>query len=274
MVDHSDTSLGKETAYTDQYDPALLFPISRAKARASGQRDNFFMGVDLWTAYEISWLNPQGIPQVVIGEFWFPCDSQSIVESKSFKLYLNSLIQTQYSDRETVRQLLVADLSRVTGSTVDAVLYDVSEYNGFNPIVEPQGVCLDQQPVIVDMYQPNPDFLCCVVENELPVEECLYSHLLKTNCPVTNQPDWASVYINYKGPAIDRDGLLQYIVSFRQHQDFHEQCVEKIFQDITERCQPSELSVYARYMRRGGLDINPYRSSVNALPAALRQARQ
>jgi len=274
MVDHSDTSLGKETAYTCQYDPALLFPIPRVKARASGQRDNFFMGVDLWTAYEISWLNPQGLPQVVIGEFWFPCDSQSIVESKSFKLYLNSLIQTQYRDRETVRQLLVADLSRVTGSTVEAVLYDVSEYNGFNPIVEPQGVCLDQQPVIVDSYQPNPDFLCCADENDLLVEECLYSHLLKTNCPVTNQPDWASVYINYKGPAIDRDGLLQYIVSFRQHQDFHEQCVEKIFADITERCQPSELSVYARYMRRGGLDINPYRSSVNTVPPALRQVRQ
>ena len=274
MVDHSDTSLGKETDYTDQYNPGLLFPIPRAKARASGQRDIFFMGVDLWTAYEISWLNPQGLPQVVIGEFWFPCDSQSIVESKSFKLYLNSLIQTHYSDREIVRQLLVADLSRVTGSTVDAVLYDVSEYNGFNPIVEPQGVCLDQQSVIVNIYQPNPDFLCCAYGNESLVEECLYSHLLKTNCPVTNQPDWASVYINYKGPAIDRDGLLQYIVSFRQHQDFHEQCVEKIFQDITERCQPSELSVYARYMRRGGLDINPYRSSVNTVPPALRQVRQ
>ena len=274
MVDHSDTSLGKETDYTDQYNPALLFPIPRAKARASGQRDIFFVGVDLWTAYEISWLNPQGLPQVVIGEFLFPCDSQSIVESKSFKLYLNSLIQTQYRDRETIRQLLVADLSRVTGSTVDAVLYDMTEYNGFNPIVEPQGVCLDQQPVMVDIYQPNPDFLCCADENELLVEECLYSHLLKTNCPVTNQPDWASVYINYKGPAIDRDSLLKYIVSFRQHQDFHEQCVEKIFQDITERCQPSELSVYARYMRRGGLDINPYRSSINTVPPALRQVRQ
>lgn len=274
MVDHSDTILGKETAYIDQYEASLLFPIPRSKARVTGDQDASFLGGDLWTAYEISWLNPQGLPQVVIGEFWFRCDSQSIVESKSFKLYLNSLIQTQYSDREALRQVLVADLSRVTGSLVDAVLYDVSEYNGFNPIGEPQGICLDQQKVLIDTYQPKPDFLSSAGVDGSLVEECLYSHLLKTNCPVTNQPDWASVYINYKGPAIDRDGLLQYIVSFRQHQDFHEQCVEKIFKDITARCQPIELSVYARYMRRGGLDINPYRSSVHAIPPALRQVRQ
>ncbi len=277
MVDHSDTGLGKQTVYADQYDASLLFPIARAKAR---QNDGAlaFVGMDLWTAFEISWLNPDGLPQMVIGEFLFPCTSASIVESKSFKLYLNSFIQTQFESRQQVAEILIADLTAAVAAKVEVTLYELGEYNGFNPISEPNGICVDQQAVVIDCYQPDASLLSARVESEAEsaadVSEILYSHLLKTNCPVTDQPDWASVYIEYRGAPIDRAGLLKYIVSFRQHQDFHEQCVEKIFSDIMQRCKPAELSVYARYMRRGGLDINPYRSTQQSMPPSYRQVRQ
>ncbi|MDA8782217.1 NADPH-dependent 7-cyano-7-deazaguanine reductase QueF [bacterium] len=274
MVDHSDTGLGKETVYNDQYDPSLLFPIPRAKARGSVSA-LAFVGVDLWTAFEISWLNHDGLPQLAIGEFIFPCTSESIVESKSFKLYLNSFIQTTFDSRQLVKETLIADLSAAVCAPVELVLYEIAEYNGFNPVSEPNGVCLDQQVVAIDQYQPDPSQLSVDKHvSEAEVSEILYSHLLKTNCPVTDQPDWASVYIEYRGAPINRAGLLKYIVSFRQHQDFHEQCVEKIFSDIVERCKPKELSVYARYMRRGGLDINPYRSTHQSRPPSYRQVRQ
>ena len=277
MVDHSDTGLGKQTVYADQYDASLLFPIARAKAR---QNDGAlaFVGMDLWTAFEISWLNPDGLPQMVIGEFLFPCTSASIVESKSFKLYLNSFIQTQFESRQQVAEILIADLTAAVAAKVEVTLYELGEYNGFHPISEPNGICVDQQAVVIDCYQPDASLLSARVESEAEsaadVSEILYSHLLKTNCPVTDQPDWASVYIEYRGAPIDRAGLLKYIVSFRQHQDFHEQCVEKIFSDIMQRCKPAELSVYARYMRRGGLDINPYRSTQQSMPPSYRQVRQ
>ena len=273
MVDYSDTGLGKDTGYTDQYDASLLYPIPRAKARGVVENgEQPFVGVDLWTAFEISWLNAHGLPQVAIGEFIFPCTSSAIVESKSFKLYLNSLIQTEFDSMQAVQDILVADLSAATDSAVDVVLYELAEYDSFKPISEPHGICIDHQQVAVDTYQPEAAFL--VADNGVSVTETLYSHLLKTNCPVTDQPDWASVYISYTGPAIDRAGLLKYIVSFRQHQDFHEQCVEKIYTDILQRCEPTELSVYARYMRRGGLDINPFRSSAQRVPPNYRQVRQ
>ena len=272
MADYSDTELGRETHYSDQYDASLLCPIPRAKAREDSADATVFIGVDLWTAFEISWLNNDGLPQVVIGEFIFPCTSDAIIESKSFKLYLNSFNQSQYSSMGAVSEIMRADLSAASGSTVDVILYQIAEYNGFKPISEPSGVCLDQRSVTTDVYQPNASFL--QVGQGTDMDETLYSHLLRTNCPVTDQPDWASVYISYKGAPIDRDGLLKYLVSFRQHQDFHEQCVEKIFSDIMARCQPAELSVYARYMRRGGLDINPYRSTVYKMPPAYRQGRQ
>ena len=273
MADYSDTGLGKDTGYSDQYDASLLFPIPRSKARGSDNSGELpFVGVDLWTAFEISWLNLDGLPQLAIGEFLFPCTSSAIVESKSFKLYLNSFIQTQFTSMDQVTEALVADLSGATESDVDVVLYDISAYNGFKPISEPDGFCIDNQSLAIDTYQPEPKFLSA--GNSGSVSETLYSHLLKTNCPVTDQPDWASVYISYSGPAIDRAGLLKYIVSFRQHQDFHEQCVEKIFTDIMQRCAPIELSIYARYMRRGGLDINPFRSTVQSFPPSYRQVRQ
>ena len=273
MVDYSDTQLGQDTLYSDQYDPSLLCPIPRSKARQETKQEALpFMGADLWTAFEISWLNPDGLPQVAIGEFLFPCASDSIIESKSFKLYLNSVIQTQYESKQELQNVLVKDLSAVSGSQVEIVLYELSEYAGFNPISEPEGVCIDRQSVAIDTYQPDTSLLSA--DRTEVVSETLYSHLLKTNCPVTDQPDWASIYIAYQGPKIDREGLLKYIVSYRMHQDFHEQCIEQIFTDLMALCQPSELSVYARYMRRGGLDINPYRSTTFTRPPSIRQVRQ
>ena len=274
MVDHSDTGLGKDTTYADRYDSGLLFPISRSKARASEYHsgDLPFFGTDLWTAFEISWLNEQGIPQAAIGEFSFPCTSDAIVESKSFKLYLNSFNQTQYSSMDAVKALMQVDLSAAAGAYVTVVLYGINDFDGVRPIAESQGTCIDQRAVTIDTYHPDATFL--EVDSTQAVSESLYSHLLRTNCPVTDQPDWASLYITYTGAQIDGDGLLKYIVSFRQHQDFHEQCVEKIFSDIMQRCEPVELSVYARYMRRGGLDINPYRSTLDAAPSVFRQVRQ
>ena len=273
MVDYSETELGKETSYSDQYDATLLQPIARCKARQHSQNGDLpFVGCDVWTAFEVSWLNNAGLPQVAIGEFSFPCTSDSIIESKSFKLYLNSIIQTSFDAKQAVVELLTKDLSAACGALVDVVLYELAEYAGFCAISEPQGTCLDQRPVIIDSYHPDSNLLVANVEHH--VTETLYSHLLKTNCPVTDQPDWASVYITYSGPKVDADGLLKYIVSYRQHQDFHEQCVEQIFNDIMLRCNPSELSVYARYMRRGGLDINPFRSTSRATPPALRHVRQ
>lgn len=274
MVDHSDTGLGKDTAYADQYDAGLLFPIPRSKARAAEYHagDLPFFGTDLWTAFEISWLNEQGVPQAAIGEFSFPCTSEAIIESKSFKLYLNSFNQTQYPSMEAVQEVMQSDVSAASGAVVAVVLYKVGDFNRVRPVEESQGSCIDQRAVTIDTYQPDASFL--QADNRQPVTETLYSHLLRTNCPVTDQPDWASLYISYKGAQIDADGLLKYIVSFRQHQDFHEQCVEKIFSDIMQRCEPAELSVYARYMRRGGLDINPYRSTLNTAPSAFRQVRQ
>ena len=209
---------------------------------------------------------------MAIGEFIFPCTSDAIIESKSFKLYLNSFNQTQYPSMDAVQAVMQADVSAACGAEIEVQLYRVGDYNEIRPVAESEGTCIDQRSVSVDTYQPNAGFL--QADSSALVSETVYSHLLRTNCPVTDQPDWASVYISYKGAQIDADGLLKYIVSFRQHQDFHEQCVEKIFVDIMARCQPQELSVYARYMRRGGLDINPYRSTVNRSPSAFRQVRQ
>jgi 7-cyano-7-deazaguanine reductase len=274
MADYRFTELGKETTYTDQYDASLLCPIPRVKARQldAEAKKLPFKGVDLWTAYELSWLNLDGLPQVAIVEFLIPCDSKAIVESKSFKLYLNSFIQTAFSSMEAVQQQLIKDLSAATGASIEVILYDVCEYHGIQPISEPQGQCIDRQSIKIDSYHPDSSLL--IADADSIVDETLYSHLLKTNCPVTDQPDWASLYIFYKGPKIEQEGLLKYIVSYRQHQDFHEQCVEQIFLDISQRCNPQELSVYARYMRRGGLDINPYRSTHLDRPPLFRQVRQ
>ena len=277
MADYSNTELGKETQYKDQYDPTLLWPIARAEAREQLSSESLgplpaFLGADIWTAFEISWLNSDGLPQVAIAEFIFPCTSPNIIESKSFKLYLNSFNQTKFATTQAVCEVMRADLAAVSGADIDIIFYELAEYNGFKPIAEPEGHCVDQQAVAIDSYSPDASYLR--VNDSRRTDETLYSHLLRTNCPVTDQPDWASVYISYQGSAIDREGLLKYLVSYRQHQDFHEQCVEKIFSDIMQRCKPEHLDVYARYMRRGGLDINPYRSTRYRLPGAHRQVRQ
>ncbi|MEJ2803478.1 NADPH-dependent 7-cyano-7-deazaguanine reductase QueF [Comamonadaceae bacterium PP-2] len=269
------SQLGKTSAYVDRYDAGLLFPIPRlGKRQEIGLPGAIpFMGADLWTAYELSWLNPKGKPQVALAQFTVPCDSPCIVESKSLKLYLNSFNHTRLADAEEVRVRLQQDLSAAAGAGV-AVSLVLPEAFDAQPIHELDGLNLDRLDVECSHYTPEPALLQAT-RNELPVSEVLVSHLLKSNCLVTGQPDWGSVQISYTGPQIDQAGLLQYLVSFRNHNEFHEQCVERIYMDIWRQCKPVKLAVYARYTRRGGLDINPWRSSYpQALPRAVRTARQ
>lgn len=252
-----DTLLGKEVAYPEKYSPELLCPIARQHAReAINPTGTSFHGVDLWTAYELSWLDGKGKPQVRIGYISIPCDSPNLVESKSFKLYLNSLNNCRFAfDAEVVR-CIEGDLSRCVGCAVQVVLQRLDIANSTAAI---SGVCLDGLDIEVDCYQPNPDYLTVLGDAE--VTRTVYTHLLKTNCPVTGQPDWATLWISYQGREIEQTGLLKYLISFRDHCDFHEACVERIFSDIQTKCRPLSLQVYARYTRRGGLDINPFRSS-------------
>lgn len=270
--------LGRQTDYVSVYAPHLLFPIPRAESRALlviGDTLPFF-GVDIWTGYELSWLDALGKPVVAIAEFFIPCTSEFIVESKSFKLYLNSLNQTRFENTAEVEALVTKDLARITNADIRVSVIPLTESIRATlhlaEIVEVKGEMLDDLVVAVDTYHPAPELLSTEVGI---VEECLVSHLLKTNCPVTGQPDWASVVIRYKGNKIQRENLLRYIISFREHQDFHEHCVERIFSDIARVCKPKELTVYARYTRRGGLDINPFRSSnPDEKPELLRLIRQ
>ncbi len=273
--------LGKVATYVDRYDAALLYPLPRAAQRALiGVAERpVFLGADLWTAYELSWLNTRGKPQVALGRFVVPCESTHLVESKSLKLYLNSFNNTVFADIDAVRQTLQKDLSEavwrsgVVQSSVGVQLLSPEQY-AKEKIAEMDGLSLDRLDLDCSHYQPAPELLCAA-SNEAPVTETLYSNLLKSNCLVTGQPDWGSVSISYSGAQIDQAGLLQYIVSFRNHNEFHEHCVERIFMDIWTRCQPTKLTVYARYTRRGGVDINPWRSShAQGLPAQVRTARQ
>ena len=267
--------LGKASSYIDQYDASLLFPIPRADKRAElGVIDTPpFFGADMWTLYELSWLNLRGKPQVALAHVTVPCESPYIVESKSFKLYLNSFNNSRFADAREVRERIRADVSAATGvgigiKTIGPELFDRE------PAREMDGLNLDRLDVECLHFTPAPELLFAEFD-EPPVTERLTSNLLKSNCLVTGQPDWGSVQIAYTGPAINQEGLLQYLVSFRNHNEFHEQCVERIFMDLWTRCKPIKLSVYARYTRRGGLDINPYRCSYPAqLPLNVRNARQ
>ncbi|MGC9422559.1 NADPH-dependent 7-cyano-7-deazaguanine reductase QueF [Vibrio sp.] len=268
-------TLGKKTDYTHRYDPHLLQPVPRRLNREQLKLGESlpFTGCDIWTLYELSWLNKKGLPQVAIGEVMIPATSINLIESKSFKLYLNSLNQTQFSSWQAVQECLSQDLSQCAGEAVSVQLYPLAHYT-HQPIATMQGECIDEQDIIITDYQFNPDTLCHAVSSEI-VEETLHSHLLKSNCLITNQPDWGSIEITYRGPQIHREALLRYIVSFREHNEFHEQCVERIFTDICRYCHPEQLTVLARYTRRGGLDINPFRSTHHAAPAHnLRMARQ
>lgn len=267
--------LGQSVAYASRYDAGLLFPIPRARGRAElGLGEALpFHGVDIWNAYELSWLDTRGKPQVALGEFRVPASSPAIVESKSFKLYLNSFNQERIGDAQALREVLARDLSAAAGAPV-AVAITAPDRFADVALAELQGESIDALELEIDDYgPPNADHLR-LVDDAGEVEESLTSDLLKSNCPVTGQPDWASVRIRYRGRRIDRAGLLRYLVSFREHAGFHEQCVERIHVDLTRRCAPARLEVYARYTRRGGLDINPYRASHPGVPPNPRGARQ
>lgn len=268
--------LGKPTAYRSAYAPALLFPIPRAPKREEiGLHGSLpFFGVDIWNAYEVSWLNMRGKPQVAIATFTVPADSPNIIESKSFKLYLNSYNQTRIGAPAELIDMLQADLSGGFGAPVHVQLTLPDAFCDVR-MGELEGLLLDRLDIEVNAYRPNPALL--TARHETPaVEETLVSHLLKSNCLVTGQPDWGSVQIRYVGAQIDQEGLLQYLIGFRDHDEFHEQCVERIFVDLLRECRPHKLSVYARYTRRGGLDINPWRSNFTTgqRPPNLRNARQ
>ncbi len=264
--------LGKKVAYVQQYAPDLLFAISRKVQRQEINITNTlpFQGVDVWNAYELSWLNEQGKPIVAMAEFTLPCESTHLIESKSLKLYLNSFSDTIFINLAEVEETLHRDLSQAAGAAVKVKVLMLDQYQP--PAIEKfTGQCLDDLNIVCNQYQVDPEFLR-VEQHE--VEEVLYSHLLRSNCLVTGQPDIGSVCISYAGKKIDHEGLLKYIVSFRHHQGFHEQCVEMIFVDIMQRCQPKHLTVQACYLRRGGIDINPYRTTGHDLPGNIRLLRQ
>jgi 7-cyano-7-deazaguanine reductase len=269
------STLGKTVSYGGQYDASVLYPIPRAdKRREIGIAEPLpFSGVDIWNAYEFSWLDARGKPKVALIEFRVPVNSANIIESKSFKLYLNSFMQTRFADTEAMRQQIALDLSRAAGASVSVMLVTVNAVaNAEIDVLE--GTLIDDLPIDIDNYgPPNAQYLSA--DCEIVTDETLVSHLLKSNCPVTGQPDWASVQIRYRGPRLDRDGLLRYLISYREHNEFHEQCVERIFIDIMRECSPQRLAVYARYTRRGGLDINPFRASPGLPnPGNPRTARQ
>jgi 7-cyano-7-deazaguanine reductase len=267
-----ESPLGKSTVYIETYTPDLLCPIPRSLARDKiGLGSSLpFDGVDLWTGFEISWLNPKGKPEIALGDFVFPCTSQAVVESKSFKLYLNSLNQTVFSSLAEVQEIVQRDLSLAVQAPVQVTLYAPthSPWDRFEPV---PGLLLDHLDIQTDVYEVDPSLLKTGLQQ---TEEILCSNLLKSNCMATGQPDWGSVSIHYAGPQIDPASLLKYIISFRRHVGFGEHCVEQIFHDILTHCKPQKLTVYARYTRRGGLDINPFRSNFQAPPPNRRELRQ
>ena len=283
-LDHTpeQSQLGRASAYVDEYDASLLFPLPRAAQRVPMGIDEArlpFFGADLWTAYELSWLNPRGKPQIAIAHITVPCESPNIIESKSFKLYLNSFNSTVFASAEEVRDRLRADLSEAAWRSSDrtgtvGLNLLLPEQFERERVAELEGLDLDRLDLECTHTEPAPELLSAA-QHETPVTETLSSRLLKSNCRVTGQPDWGSVQIRYTGPPIDQAGLLRYIVSFRRHNEFHEPCCERIFQDIWQRCQPTRLAVHCRYTRRGGLDINPFRTSgPQGLPPHQRTARQ
>lgn len=274
MSANEPSPLGRKTVYAERYDPNLLFPIARA-----AQRDELgiagtgpFQGVDLWRAYEMSWLDPRGKPQVAMAELRIPADSPRLIESKSLKLYLNSF-NGERLDTDTLLARIRHDLSAAAGTDAAVDLIPPHQF-ATQSLDTPDGAVIDDLDIGIDCYgPPQPDFL--ETRDAQPVTEALVSHLLKSNCPVTGQPDWGTLYIHYQGAPIDHAGLLRYVVSFRQHAEFHEHCVERIFTDLQRHCAPQTLTVQANYTRRGGLDINPFRSSeAGARPHVLRTARQ
>ncbi len=258
-----------------EHSPDLLQPISRAEGRSRlGIEGPLpFSGVDIWNSYELSWLTSAGKPVAAIGEFRFPASSPRIIESKSLKLYLNSFSGNRYDSVESVCSILRDDLARTSGMETEVRLHDVAAAELKAPSNFP-GRCIDDLELEISAYDLEPALLSDGTDAGDPVMETLYSNLFKSNCPVTGQPDWASILVRYRGPRIREERLLAYLVSYRNHAEFHEQCVERVFMDIKERCEPEALTVYARYTRRGGLDINPFRSNFEETPENLRLLRQ
>ena len=256
--------LGRTTDYPDRYDAALLFPIARSDAReAIGIRGTLpFVGADLWTAYEISWLDLRGKPQLAVGEFRVPAESPAIVESKSLKLYLGSYAQEPVGNLESVASRIERDLARVCAAQVQVTLRPAAAFSAL-ALAELPGESLDGLEVAARDAEPAPFVLTA---SGPAVEETLRTSLFRSNCPVTGQPDYADLMIRYRGPRIDRAALLRYLVSYRRHAAFHETCVERVFVDVAERCRATALTIYARFLRRGGIDINPFRSNFEAPP--------
>ena len=269
----SQNPLGQASEYSLIYDPGLLFAVARQEARAPllSTTELPFTGVDIWNAWELTWLNARGKPVVATAEFRFDAASPNIIESKSLKLYLNSLAMTRYDDSEAVADVLRSDLAAVVGHPVDVSLHDPSTW-GDAVAMQLQGICLDDIDCDCDVSTVDPTLLKCGSENT--ASQTLYSHAFRSNCPVTNQPDMGSVLVRYAGDVIDRGGLLRYLASYRQHNAFHESCVERIFVDILTRCAPTQLTVHALFNRRGGLDINPFRSNFENAPGPGRLWRQ
>ncbi|MGL5450825.1 MAG: NADPH-dependent 7-cyano-7-deazaguanine reductase QueF [Aeromonas sp.] len=266
-------SLGQQSDYISQYTPSLLQPVPRSLNRDDLKLGAHlpFTGGDMWTLYELSWLNAKGKPMVALGEVCIPATSPNLIESKSFKLYLNSFNQTRCDSIEALAAILTDDLSACAGERIKVTLFPLAQAP--HQIAQLPGECIDEQDIEIDHYQFDASLLQGAASNE-QVTETLHSHLLKSNCLVTSQPDWGSVVIRYQGGKLNREKLLRYLISFRQHNEFHEQCIERIFIDLKHYCQPTKLTVYARYTRRGGLDINPFRSDFEAIPANIRLIRQ
>lgn len=259
--------LGKATAYDSTYNPDLLIPIARHQTRSNiGISDVLpFKGIDIWNAWELSWLNVQGKPIVACARFQYSAETPFLIESKSFKLYLNSFNQSQFISIAAVTKILENDLKAIVGGDVSVTLYLANmDWPG---LAKPKGVCIDDLDIEITDYQLSPNYLVDSVDFREPIiTEQLYSHLFKSNCMITGQPDWATIFIDYTGRLIDHAALLKYLISFRNHQAFHEPCVERIFVDLMQYCQPDTLSVYCRYTRRGGLDINPFRTTTDSTP--------
>ena len=267
--------LGQKTEYKSQDDASLLQPVPRRLNRESlgiVEDQPFNQGADVWTCYELSWLNPNGLPQVAIADVAIDFKSENLIESKSFKLYLNSFNQTKFASIKEVEETIAKDLNQCASGQVSVKIHKLADYTN-QPIMNFAGDCIDEQEIQIDSYAFSNQYLENVAEGDI-VEETLVSHLLKSNCLITSQPDWGSVQIHYVGKQLNREKLLRYLVSFREHNEFHEQCVERIFTDLMQFAKPEKLTVYARYTRRGGLDINPFRSNFESVPANLRMARQ
>jgi 7-cyano-7-deazaguanine reductase len=265
-------TLGQKVDYIEQYTPELLQGVPRTLSREQiGVAQPLpFGGVDIWNGYELSWLNPKGKPQVAILQCRVPIDSQNLIESKSFKLYLNSFNQSVFGSADEVARHLTKDLSACAQAPVEVQLFSAGQFGALQ-LGELDGTVIDELDIEINAYEPSPELL---TTGDQQVSETLVSHLLKSNCLITSQPDWASVQIHYEGAAIDHAGLLAYLISFRRHNEFHEQCIERIFCDLMNRCKPHKLAVYARYTRRGGLDINPLRANFDFNVSNNRLARQ